>query len=69
MKLDKYNRLKLKLEVFKLEQNYLTLNRVLYYFSFLGNIFLIYFGYFFIKTVTNSIPTWSIFLALVLSPS
>jgi hypothetical protein len=57
MKLDKYNKLKLKLEVFKLEQNYLTLDRILYYFSFLGNIFLIYFGYFFVKSITNSIPT------------
>lgn len=57
MKIDKFNRLKLKLEVFKLEQNYMTLDRILYYFSFLGNIFLIYFGYFFVKSVTNSIPT------------
>ena len=57
MKLDKYNNLKLKLEVFKLEKNYLTLDRVLYYFSFLGNIFLIYFGYFFVKSITNTIPT------------
>jgi len=56
MKLDKYNKLKLKLEVFKLEQNYLTLDRVLYYFSFLGNIFLIYFGYFFVKSITSTIP-------------
>jgi len=56
MKLDKYNKLKLKLEVFKLEKNYLTLDRVLYYFSFLGNIFLIYFGYFFVKSITNTIP-------------
>jgi len=56
MKIDKFNRLKLKLEVFKLEQNYMTLDRILYYFSFLGNIFLIYFGYFFVKSVTNSIP-------------
>jgi len=56
MKLEKYNKLKLRLEVFKLEQNYLTLDRVLYYFSFLGNIFLIYFGYFFVKSITNTIP-------------
>lgn len=56
MKLDKYNKLKLKLEVFKLEKNFLTLDRVLYYFSFLGNIFLIYFGYFFVKSITNTIP-------------
>lgn len=56
MKLDKYNELKLKLEVFKFEKNYITLNQVLYYFSFLGNIFLIYFGYFFVKSITNGIP-------------
>lgn len=56
MQLDKYNKLKLRLEVFKLEKNYLTLDRILYYFSFLGNIFLIYFGYFFVKSITNSIP-------------
>jgi hypothetical protein len=57
MKIDKFNKLKLKLEVFKLEQNYMTLDKILYYFSFLGNIFLIYFGYFFVKSVTNSIPS------------
>jgi len=56
MKIDKFNKLKLKLEVFKLEQNYMTLDKVLYYFSFLGNIFLIYFGYFFVKTITGTIP-------------
>ena len=75
MKLDKFNKLRLKLEVFKLEQNYMTLDRILYYFSFLGNIFLIYFGYFFVKSVTNSIPPlfpfqdifFTIFIALFLT--
>jgi len=75
MKLDKYNKLKLKLEVFKLEQNYMTLDRILYYFSFLGNIFLIYFGYFFVKSVTSTIPPlfpfqdifFTIFIALFLT--
>jgi len=75
MKLDKFNKLQLKLEVFKLEQNYMTLDRILYYFSFLGNIFLIYFGYFFVKSVTNSIPPlfpfqdifFTIFIALFLT--
>jgi uncharacterized membrane protein YciS (DUF1049 family) len=75
MKIDKFNKLRLKLEVFKLEQNYMTLDRILYYFSFLGNIFLIYFGYFFVKSVTNSIPTlfpfqeifFTIFIALFLT--
>ena len=75
MKLDKYEKLKLRLEVHKLEQNYLTLNRILYYFSFLGNIFLIYFGYFFIKSITESIPPlfpyqdtfFTVFVALFLT--
>lgn len=75
MKLDKYEKLRLKLEVHKLEQNYLTLNRILYYFSFLGNIFLIYFGYFFIKSITESIPPlfpyqdtfFTVFVALFLT--
>lgn len=75
MKIDKFNRLKLKLEVFKLEQNYFTLDRILYYFSFLGNIFLIYFGYFFVKSITNTIPSlfpfqeifFTIFIALFLT--
>ena len=75
MKLDKYNSLKLKLETFKFERSYSTLNKVLYYFSFLGNIFLIYFGYFFVKSVTNSIPQlfpyqevfFTIFVALFLT--
>jgi hypothetical protein len=75
MKIDKFNKLKLKLEVFRLEQNYMTLDKVLYYFSFLGNIFLIYFGYFFVKSITNTIPTlfpfqevfFTIFIALFLT--
>jgi len=75
MKIDKFNKLRLKLEVFKLEQNYMTLDRILYYFSFLGNVFLIYFGYFFVKSVTNSIPPlfpfqeifFTIFIALFLT--
>jgi len=75
MKIDKFNKLKLKLEVFKLEKNYNTLDKILYYFSFLGNIFLIYFEYFFVKTVTNSIPAlfpfqdifFTIFIALFLT--
>ena len=75
MKLDKFNKLKLKLEVHKLEQIYFTLDRILYYFSFLGNIFLIYFGYFFVKSITDSIPSlfpfqdtfFTIFVALFLT--
>jgi uncharacterized membrane protein YciS (DUF1049 family) len=75
MKIDKFNKLKLKLEVFRLEQNYMTLDKVLYYFSFLGNIFLIYFGYFFVKSITNTIPSlfpfqelfFTVFIALFLT--
>jgi hypothetical protein len=56
MKLEDFEKLKLRLEVFKLEKNFFALDRVLYYFSFLGNIFLIYFGYFFIKSTVDGIP-------------
>lgn len=56
MKLEKFEKLKIKLEIFKLEKNFFALDRVLYYFSFLGNIFLIYFGYFFIKSTTDGLP-------------
>lgn len=57
MKLDKFFQLKNELETFNFEKNFNPLSRTLYYFSFLGNIFLILFSYFFIKDVTNSIPT------------
>lgn len=57
MKLDKFFQLKNELETFNFEKNFNPLSRTLYYFSFLGNIFLILFSYFFIKNVTNSIPT------------
>jgi hypothetical protein len=56
MKLDKYFKLKNDLETFNFEKNFSSLSKTLYYFSFLGNIFLILFSYFFIKDVTNSIP-------------
>jgi len=56
MKLDKYFKLKNDLETFSFEKNFNSLSTTLYYFSFLGNIFLILFSYFFIKNVTNSIP-------------
>jgi hypothetical protein len=57
MKIEKFLKLKDKLETFSFEQNFSNLSKTLYYFSFLGNIFLILFSYFFIKDVTNSIPT------------
>lgn len=56
MNIDKYFKLKNDLETFNFEKNFKSLSRTLYYFSFLGNIFLILFSYFFIKDVTNSIP-------------
>jgi hypothetical protein len=68
MKLDKFQELKIKLEVLKLEKNFFALDRVLYYFSFLGNIFLVYFGYFFIKSIVDTLPQLfpyqSVFLAI-----
>jgi len=57
MNLDKYFKLKNNLETFNFEKNFNSLSKTLYYFSFLGNIFLVLFSYFFIKDVTNSIPT------------
>ncbi len=56
MKLDKFNELKKKFEENAFENNFLTLDRILYWFSFLGNLFSIVFSYFFVKTVTNTIP-------------
>lgn len=71
MKLEKFEKLKVKFEVLKLEKNFFTLDRVLYYFSFLGNIFLIYFGYFFIKSITDTLPDLfpyqNIFLAVFIA--
>jgi len=56
MKLSKYFKLKNQLEIQPFQSSFSTLKEVLYYFSFLGNIFLILFGFFFIKNVTDSIP-------------
>jgi len=75
MKLDKFYKLKNELETFSFENNFNSLSKTLYYFSFLGNIFLILFSYFFIKDVTNSIPTlfsgqglfFSIFIVLFMT--
>jgi len=57
MKIDKFNKLKSKLETFAFEENFSPLAKTLYYFSFLGNIFLVLFSFFFIKDVTNTIPS------------
>jgi len=56
MKLDKFFKLKNELEIFSFEKNFNSLSKTLYYFSFLGNIFLILFSYFFIKDISNTIP-------------
>jgi len=56
MKLSKYFKLKNQLEIQPFQSSFNTLKEVLYYFSFLGNIFLILFGFFFIKNVADSIP-------------
>ena len=75
MKLDKFYKLKNELETFSFENNFSSLSKTLYYFSFLGNIFLILFSYFFIKDVTDSIPNlfsgqglfFSIFIVLFMT--
>jgi hypothetical protein len=56
MKLSKYFKLKNQLEIKPFEQSFTTLSTVLYYFSFLGNLFLILSGFYFISTTTSSIP-------------
>ena len=56
MKLSNYFQLRKILEIQPFQSSFLTLKTVLYYFSFLGNLFLILFGFFFIKNVTDSIP-------------
>lgn len=58
MKIEKFNSLRKKFEENAFENNFLTLDRILYWFSFLGNIFSIVFSYFFVKTVTDTIPTF-----------
>lgn len=56
MNLQKFEQLRNKFEGLSFESNFTTINRILYYFSYLGNIFLILFSYFFLKTVTDAIP-------------
>ena len=58
MKLEKFNLLKKRFDENAFEHNFLTLDQILYWFSFLGNIFSIIFSYFFVKTVTDTIPTF-----------
>lgn len=56
MRIEEFNKLKSNLETFAFEKNFKKLATTLYWFSFLGNIFLVLFSFFFIKNVTNSIP-------------
>lgn len=75
MDLKKFEHLRSRLEGPSFETNWTSINKVLYYFSFLGNIFLILFSYFFLKTVTNAIPNlfpgqdlfFSIFIVLFMT--
>lgn len=75
MKLEQFYQLKDKLEIKPFQSSFSTLKTVLYYFSFLGNLFLILFGFFFIKNVTDAIPQlfpyqstfFAIFVALFLT--
>lgn len=56
MKLDKFNKLKNKFEINSFENNFITIDKVLYYFSFLGNILSVVFSYFFVKNATDAMP-------------
>jgi len=56
MNLQRFEKLRQRFEGTSFENNFTTINKILYYFSYLGNIFLILFSYFFLKTVTNAIP-------------
>lgn len=75
MNLQQFEKLQSKFETLSFEKNFGTINKILFYFSYLGNIFLILFSYFFLKTVTNAIPTlfpgqdifFSIFIVLFMS--
>jgi hypothetical protein len=75
MKLKNYFKYKNQLEIQPFQSSFNVLKSVLYYFSFLGNLFLILFGFFFIKNVTDSIQplfpyqsvVFGVFVALFLT--
>jgi hypothetical protein len=52
----KYKKLEKQLETNSFELNFGTLDKTLYWFSFIGNIAIIYFSYYFFSDVINSIP-------------
>jgi hypothetical protein len=56
MYFSKYKKLEKQLETNSFELNFSTLDKTLYWFSFLGNIDIIYFSYYFFADVVNSIP-------------
>jgi hypothetical protein len=56
MDFSKYKKLEKQLETNSFELNFSTLDKILYWFSFLGNIAIIYFSYYFFADVVNSIP-------------
>jgi hypothetical protein len=56
MDFSKYKKLEKQLETNSFELNFGTLDKTLYWFSFLGNIAIIYFSYYFFADVVNSIP-------------
>ena len=56
MEFSKYKKLEKQLETNSFELNFGTLDKTLYWFSFLGNIAIIYFSYYFFADVVNSIP-------------
>jgi hypothetical protein len=56
MDFSKYKKLEKQLETNSFELNFSTLDKTLYWFSFLGNIAIIYFSYYFFADVVNSIP-------------
>ena len=56
MEFSKYKKLEKQLETNSFELNFSTLDKTLYWFSFLGNIAIIYFSYYFFSDVVDSIP-------------
>lgn len=56
MEFSKYKKLEKQLETNSFELNFGTLDKTLYWFSFIGNIAIIYFSYYFFADVVNSIP-------------
>jgi hypothetical protein len=56
MDFNKFNKLRDKLDTSNFELNFKALSNTLFYFSFLGNIFLVLFSYFFLTNITSNIP-------------